>query len=690
MGYTLRECLDKIKEKRLVIPNFQRQYDWQDEDVRNLIASLFFKVKIGALLLYRQTRSQDDKDKKNFLPFLTFDNQTEILSTKWQAPNPIQTLEYVIDGQQRLTSALIAFSSFFDNNPDFSRKYKRSYYLRFPKKSPLFGLDDENLEFKKPEIGSDFDYDEFVDNYIIPVSQTKDDYKIEDDKHFYIPLNIFYQTSVDQENKYFVQRVNSIKESIKRDRTIGMNRVETKEFKEKVDNWAMSLINFLQNILQQEITTIFVKDNLQEAIKTYEILNTTGKQLTDLDILSAEYSRTEKTKRLYDEIVEGFQRPVSIDEKVDEYNLVKNTVKYSSVENTHENIKWNFSHYMMFNRETHKKVLEQFMKLLKFCELRDFAEDEQEKYRTDSYKADSLLKLESGRIKKYKDEAIDAISWASMFFQVRCGLKNINALTNFWQLFVLAALKCEFNSLEKQKLDYIEAWYFLSRFKGRYRIDQNKIALSDLRELTRTFDKNIDYSSEIFKKEVEELQVIPDEKSDKYDIKDRNLRRELLLMESEVAEPFDKVKDFICEYGIRKGYYTKLIDGERRFVSTLIYPYNDFFDKYKLEQHHLFPVEASKDNASVKATDLRHQKVENSNEALHSPLNFVYLTKTENVYIGSKQLDDYYDKLDASFIKHNVIKEMKTEKDFTKTLENRYKEFFNDVYLDLREKFNKL
>ncbi|MCH1558286.1 MAG: DUF262 domain-containing protein [Flavobacteriaceae bacterium] len=48
----LGKLIEEIKKGRFVIPDFQREFDWEPWDVRDLIKSIFMDYYIGTLLLW--------------------------------------------------------------------------------------------------------------------------------------------------------------------------------------------------------------------------------------------------------------------------------------------------------------------------------------------------------------------------------------------------------------------------------------------------------------------------------------------------------------------------------------------------------------------------------------------------------------------------------------------------------------
>lgn len=91
---SLNTLIDRLKEGKFVIPDFQREFEWQPWDIRELMRSIFLDYYIGSLLLWKST-------KESYLtlscePIEGFDGEGK--------PEFI-----VLDGQQRLTAMYYAF-----------------------------------------------------------------------------------------------------------------------------------------------------------------------------------------------------------------------------------------------------------------------------------------------------------------------------------------------------------------------------------------------------------------------------------------------------------------------------------------------------------------------------------------------------------------------------------------------------
>ena len=113
--------LDQIDLGSMALPEFQRGYVWNRDQVRELMQSLYHRYPVGSLLVW-----------------LT---KTESLSIRGDGPVPPSVVELILDGQQRITSLYGIIRGrppkFFDGN---AQAFTGIY----------FHLDDEVFEFYGP------------------------------------------------------------------------------------------------------------------------------------------------------------------------------------------------------------------------------------------------------------------------------------------------------------------------------------------------------------------------------------------------------------------------------------------------------------------------------------------------------------------------------------------------------------
>lgn len=98
---SLDKTITKIKKNKILLPNFQRQFVWKDEeDQRKLVASVLTKMPIGSILLLK-ARNADEYACKPLGSSKPLDSKSLVKGD----------VEFLLDGQQRLTVLANVFSN---------------------------------------------------------------------------------------------------------------------------------------------------------------------------------------------------------------------------------------------------------------------------------------------------------------------------------------------------------------------------------------------------------------------------------------------------------------------------------------------------------------------------------------------------------------------------------------------------
>lgn len=108
---SLMTLVNRLREGRFVIPDFQREFEWKPWDISELIRSIFLDYFIGSLLLWKGKK--ENFESLACEPIYGFQGQG--------VPEHI-----VLDGQQRLTAMYYAFMA-----PDVSAPSRANRFLYF-------------------------------------------------------------------------------------------------------------------------------------------------------------------------------------------------------------------------------------------------------------------------------------------------------------------------------------------------------------------------------------------------------------------------------------------------------------------------------------------------------------------------------------------------------------------------------
>lgn len=97
MDYTIRQVIEKVSNGQVRIPTFQRGFVWEPEMVAYLMDSIYKGYPFGTLLFWRTREAL--KTEKKLGPFDLIEKEAGL------------PLDYVLDGQQRITSIFGVFQT---------------------------------------------------------------------------------------------------------------------------------------------------------------------------------------------------------------------------------------------------------------------------------------------------------------------------------------------------------------------------------------------------------------------------------------------------------------------------------------------------------------------------------------------------------------------------------------------------
>lgn len=264
---SLNTILTDISEGKIQLPEFQRGWVWDDNHIISLIASISMSYPIGAIMML-ETGNKNVRFKSRPIEGVLL-------------PKPIEPEQYILDGQQRLTSL---FQSIFHSQAVATRDFKgkeikRWYYIDMEK-----SLDDMDREETIISVPEDKIIIGFGHDILADYSTKEFEYK-----NSMFPLNHVYDASVwrTEYEEYW---------DYDRDKIKLFNKFE----KEIIDAFKQYQIPVIQ----------LKKETPKEAVcQVFEKVNTGGVSLTVFELLTATYAADEydlredwnaKRKRLID------------------------------------------------------------------------------------------------------------------------------------------------------------------------------------------------------------------------------------------------------------------------------------------------------------------------------------------------------------------------------------------------------
>jgi hypothetical protein len=112
--FSIRQCIDRVSNGQLRVPAFQRGFVWDIERVAYLMDSIFKDYPFGSLILWR-TKTQL-RSERALGPFELPERE------------PGYPIDYVLDGQQRLTSIFGVFQTDIPPIPGADVGWTKVYY----------------------------------------------------------------------------------------------------------------------------------------------------------------------------------------------------------------------------------------------------------------------------------------------------------------------------------------------------------------------------------------------------------------------------------------------------------------------------------------------------------------------------------------------------------------------------------
>lgn len=247
-----------FKDFFFLIPNYQRHYVWQADNVNKLLSNIYDHSKFQASL-------KDEDKEEYFLGSLVLQKRGKTYD--------------VLDGQQRLTTLLLIMTVLRDISKD---KFNCDKYIKVAKN----------------------DFEEIYND------TNRIEFQIRDDIEDFVQKNIYnYDENMDIHKKYSeIEQEKNNKNTSKKNMAIALS--EIKRFLTELNE--IELNNFVKTLLNNVVVIYVSTENQEDAFRMFTVLNSSGVPLSGADILKSmnlgavESSQRDKYAKKWEDIEKLF------------------------------------------------------------------------------------------------------------------------------------------------------------------------------------------------------------------------------------------------------------------------------------------------------------------------------------------------------------------------------------------------
>jgi hypothetical protein len=657
---------------RLVVPNFQREFVWERDSQKNLLASFLIGIPIGSLLIIKGSNNEFSA-KRLCLKDTIVDNA--LLA---------QECNYLLDGQQRISTIKGILTNPF-SNVEYQNEISSIYENLYAKLRTRWLLRIKPNENEEDLWGFNslyFDSQLLIQKEpsdIMPFIEYKMDIKNSD--RFYSPVfelnlktdsptewlnslaSMFAQNSLlpfwefSTKTQLFESVIDKIADAARQkivddynasnDKRIFINKLKsvnlnakTKDFNNPstIDTiwsdlrgeWKSKVKDYLTAIvLNQNLSVIDLpKDEIARATIIFENLNRGGTPLSTFDLIVAKSYNSTNQQSLRELIRDELKS--NLDLMIAGERVIWNGELIGAIEDKNEDL--------------HKETKEQFLNLLSIIVN---SSDEVNSLKVDHIKKHSILSLDLTSINSYNKVSIENLKRALLFFNLRLGVKHINDIV--YKLMILpislVLYKLGDNWADQIVWNKLEYWYWLSLFSGRYRDKQNERCIEDIKELYDWIIENDQNSISRFNLTSQRFSsVLNNENYSSLDV---------LTLQNQDYKPPTAIINALLQYELSKRPqdlyvpnvpYNQLDHLDLEFVNRKINCMDISKDKYDIEVHHIIPLSTTT-SIGQSSKQIRSDK----NNILNSPLNLTFITKDAN-----RKISNYAPKVYINAITENL------------------------------------
>ena len=696
---TFVDLLKEAEEHQIVVPNFQRGFEWDRKTKqKGLASSAICQLPIGAMVLY-----QGSPD--------AFDHR--LLCESKSIHSSKQELLYLLDGQQRLSTLRSIFSDLFHDYVSWEQTLEGLFpalqtrwvlrlrevsddnnsYIFGIKNGPTAPFLDLGEAANLPDEPSDIR--PFIHAYRITKTEAKSsepawwhpafqaslagegktDHEIrravaaqaakdwsiplwelahvdELEKKKLSPLHLLVARQIemseieghlrnlldhDPESPVVKSVVSQTDPSV-HERPTSADEL-TRLVVQTGSHWASTFAQTLHKVVDLQIPTITVAGNdLRRAVTIFENINEAGTQLSTFDLVNARaVPGYEKQAPLRDRVIADLSTgDIKVPKSLKPILVAPNKIPAEEVTG-------------VSGQSMPATVRNQYLNMLSI--LGHLGDDIQDKKLTvDHIKKAKQLALNSDQINSETQEAASSVVRACMFLQYRCGLVAPESISYALMMlpiaYVLRKDKWFRDPVVWKKLEY---WYWAALFSGHYREQRNETCIKDVQMVqawcANESDENpyIDLRARVLEEPRYSAQsaFLPEKGEPTF----HSAVVEGIL-QFELAQ---RPPDFLPKSWKPVRLWAPAIRKEERVETERP---GGTKQEYQLEiqRHHIVPL------ASVTSLGESSAKLREKETSLYnSPLNLTYISSFANNLIGGRKPDGYLDELPDDVLRQHYI-----------------------------------
>lgn len=654
----INDIINKIKKNDLALPDFQRGFVWNREKMEKLYASILAHIPVGSVLILK---SQDENfyckkigAKTNSEPMNISDNGSPKL------------VSYLIDGQQRYTSLLAGFSTYYfesfkSEKEIASKDLLRLFFVKIPATNNDVSEDPfgaRELDFPQQRFFSSSEMYSLIDSkflfeIISSLNQNKDKgnkekrkklFNITDETIFEQIYTYCTSPQPDETGAFFyripLQFINGDEKLIAQNRERILDQIGNHHKRDKTDVeknvWKNSLSKYFTECLSDINLEEIVVENSDKAraIDIYSNLNQGGVILSILDLIVATVG-TKDSSNFKQQIIDALDETFKCEKNVLSQEMQTLVAKHKPYSPFH------LANVITEDGEMKKMFTSVFLDVLALLvnkkKGKKFSaksgKDVKSYFTASVTKETEILKLSADDVLSNYRLACLAIARALSFFQTRCGIRKFDDINYKAQVTVVAYFFSDDVYFKNSKIhDLFEYWYWISVFAWMYPSNQKIEILNSIEE----FDNFIDSKEKIDNfKYLKKFRTL---------VLNRNLYSDESTLTMAGVEDTEKyppkvMTNYICQFYLSRGIGYKSFFIDKKNQKSVQDDINVFYDG-RLEIHHINPL-GSAPNKKLGVSTKKLRK--DPNNPYNSPLNMMFITKSDNGIILDTEYSKYFE-----------------------------------------------